>query len=208
MKKSVFIFICTAIVIGTLPLVLDMSQHISADLNNHIETYDHIRELDIDDFREKYASAFIDYKYEGPIIIRSLKKSVCDNCPYHIYYNDSLLYRYYKISLVDKQGDEYQVILWDALEGTLRDYGYISKETPIRIFSRAYSDNSLRIYEQPDSLSKSIIDPVPYRNEQLDVVDFSGLWLKVIMPVEPNGGNVEGWISKSQQCDEIFTTCS
>ena len=121
-------------------------------------------------------------------------------------YNDSVTEDCIVFTLLEHAKTKYKVIATSSTND-YSDVGYISKKTPLRIFSRAYNakENPLKIYAKPSESNTFFADSTDYTGE-LEVLDFSGVWLKV--RYFNNGKEISGWISPDQQCPNPYSTCS
>lgn len=121
-------------------------------------------------------------------------------------YNDSVTEDCIIFTLLEQTKTKYKVIATSSTNDYC-DVGYISKKTPLRIFSRAYNakENPLKIYSKPSESSPFCADSV-YFSYELEVLDFKGAWLKV--RYYNNGKVFKGWISPDQQCSNPYSTCS
>ncbi|MGN1252555.1 MAG: hypothetical protein ACI4US_06795 [Muribaculaceae bacterium] len=146
---------------------------------------------------QKYATVFFDYDCPEPLRLRTRSEI-------KLYFNNPDKDQYFLLSLLSKTDTEYRVVVWDALTTNPLSEGYVSRSTPLRIFSRV---DYLNVYQTPDSLSASIEDTFRYYSDPIPVVDFSNRWLR-IRRNDPDAEIIEGWIPPSEQCSNVFTTCS
>ena len=159
-------------------------------------------EIDHYDFfesRYKYTTVCLDCTDMNPI-------PVITSNGIHYYSNDSINEKYIYFTLLDKYDDLYKVVVVDGDLLDSLDIGYITPNVPLTIFPAGVPP--LRLYQEPDSSANSVVDPIddrPY--DQMKVIDFKGRWLKVVIPIDNNRA-ITGWLSPSQQCSNVYSTCS
>ena len=144
------------------------------------------------------ATVFFDYNYCGPLILWSTDGI-------NSYFNSPTFDRYFQLTLLSKTLTMYHVIVWSALGCRPLASGYISRTTPLRIFSKV---EHLTVYDSPDNHSHFIKDTVSYYSDPITVVDFYGRWLKIRRSRSDTTMYIEGWIKAFEQCPDVFTTCS
>ena len=167
-----------------------------SDKNNHHKI--EINHYDFFESKYKYPTVCLDYTDINPI-------PVITSNGIHYYANDSINEKYIYFTLLDKYDDLYKVVVVDGDLLDSLDIGYIKPNVPLTIFPAG--DPPLRLYQEPDSSSNSVVDPIDRPYDQMKVIDFKGRWLKVVIPIDNNRA-ITGWLSPAQQCSNVYSTCS
>lgn len=147
----------------------------------------------------KYPTVFLPLEGNSSVILETNSSKIKVT-------NDSLQEFYVLFKLIGRKAKQYKVIAYDGWEQFI-DSGFIPDTTPLRIFSSVYMPDyePLKLHKEP-SESSSYIPIARYIPDELKVLDFSGDWLLVEYVYE--GDLFTGWLSPSQQCANIWTTCS
>lgn len=168
------------------------------------DNYDKRYEMD-----RKYASVFLNYLSTDSVIVWTDNGSV--KFANDTVDTDTHQCQYFEISLIDKsienlKTNHYRVIVWETINYNIVGIGYMSPDNPFRVFINTSYPPIIELYDKPDFSSPFHYDEdESYLNQQFEVVDFEGRWLKIRIP--KYDGYIEGWISPNRQCANVFSTC-
>ena len=146
---------------------------------------------------------FLDIRFDGQIIVYCEPNG--DTCS--SLHNDLQEDDFVMFTINGMNDSMYHVTAFSSLTDSIYATGWIKKNSPLGVFSSAYSnDNPLQLYEYPSKNSNVIITEPTYNPNVYEVIDANDKWLKVKTHI---GNEIfEGWMPPSSQCANPYTTCS
>lgn len=188
-------------IVGLIIALIGMSCFFSAVNGSNNRTNN---SMNIFEWEKKYANVFLSIEDTSIIILRKSNDSLV---LLRNHYDEDVFIQF---SLIDKSiinGEKYyKVVAWNTESLMCIDSGYIHSSAPLKIFLRLYAApfDTLNLYSEPNYCSSSIVDSI-YIPHEIEVLDFSGKWLKVRVPIYNQ--EIEGWLSPDRQCVNVYSTC-